>query len=167
MVKSRGFHICKNGKDTIVLDGTTYSGKWVYGYHWVSESYCCFANEGTDRHYIRQQKNHDWNLTSQEDYEVIPQTVGLFTGLTDKNGKGVYNGDKVKMHYFFENFNPVSLGVYEDENEVTGIVCCDNKYGTVLEVLNSNKEYVFYHIYDYVQEPTEELEVLGNMYMEV
>lgn len=36
--------------------------------------------------------------------EVLPETVGQFTGLTDKNGKDVWEGDIVMLEYNDEDY---------------------------------------------------------------
>ena len=75
-------------------------------------------------------------------------------GIKDRNGKEIRIGDKIEMHYFFENHDALG-GVFEDEKLITGIVGVDF-WGTYTETSDGNKYYWLH----YLEDPEEELEIM-------
>ena len=91
----------------IIFRGMTKSGEWVYGH------YCnCIKDNGEIYPAIQQIKDNNIYLR-----EVIPETVGQYTGLIDENDKKVFEGDIVT----FKNKDEKLVGEVEYTNCRYGI----------------------------------------------
>lgn len=130
----------------------TDNGEWVYGYYWKEDNNPCFRNELIEQHYISVQNNHDWYLTSLDDYNVITETVGQFTGLIDQNKEDIYEGDLIKMEEWW----------YEGDYKCFGFigkVIFDNGQFAV----NGNGDMNYIEL-DSCSIHNHQFEVIGNIY---
>lgn len=113
------------------------NGEWVYG--------CYFYEELTENHYIIE--NIDNPYTNRFFHEVYPETIGQFTGLKDKNGVEIYEGDildcgdrivKVEWNKKFGTWDSIFISYTDQELISSGVEVVDWKY--VSEVIGNIHE---------------------------
>lgn len=106
----------------------------------------CFGKSETDKYYIQfpdPRYMPDWNMPyKMVQGEVNPDTIGQYTGLHDKNGKEIYEGDIVKIKYRDEDIGKV---IYEHNGFSIDVTNMNKNYGRVSFVNNF-------------------IEVIGNIY---
>lgn len=128
-------------KREIEFRGRTAKGEWVYGY------YLNRTNDKEDIHCIMEK------FPATVGKRIIPETVGQYVGIKDKNGKKVYVGDIVYCSY---NNCEVVFGLYGvDDYKTVGF------FMKVNEALFTDEEDNFVY---WGFEDGDEIEVLGNVF---
>ena len=115
------------------------NGKWIEGYFYIN---------ATGHYFILKAEEPDIDGWYEGDFvdfnEVIPKTVGQYTGLKDKNGKKIFEGDLLDFdnREWGDVFEPEIITFKEITGEwkLAGSKQDLNSFRTVVGNIHDNKE---------------------------
>ena len=98
------------------------NGEWVEGYYiyHIKRTICPFGDSvkpEDEQHVIMQDGFSDWNMPRDTVvYEIDPDTLCQFTGLTDKNGKKIWENDILRRDGYWDIRIEFENGVFMVRN---------------------------------------------------
>lgn len=129
----------------IKFRGLTEKGEWGYGFLAREDMIWYWSSPGSDGGILK--ATGIGGVRFYNEYTIDPKTVGQYTGLKDKDGTEIYEGDIV-----LEDGNKIVVKYGEQEHE--------ENYGDKIHYLGFNLTLA----YGYPNAHQREIEVIGNIY---